>query len=113
MNADGTLPTDPDELPNRISAGLVSTEIVESTGAGTFFIGVNVFQGQSAYVLDITPIGGLSSTGLEPIPAGAEFVPGEVLVKLKKDASGTRRKSTDFAARHGLTPKQSLPQGSS
>ncbi|MDC4227767.1 MAG: S8 family serine peptidase [Candidatus Manganitrophus sp.] len=111
MNADGTLPTDPDELPNRISAGLVSTEIVESTGAGTFFIGVNVFQGQSAYVLDITPIGGLSSTGLEPIPAGAEFVPGEVLVKLKKDASGTRRKSTDFAARHGLTPKQSLPQG--
>jgi len=111
MDADGTLPTDPDELPNRISAGLVSTEIVESTGAGPFFIGVNVFQGQSAYVLDITPIGGLSSAGLEPIPAGAEFVPGEVLVKLKKDASGTRRKSTDFAARHGLTPKQSLPQG--
>ncbi len=109
MDADGTLPTDPDELPNRISAGLVSTEIVESTGAGTFFIGVNVFQGQSAYVLDITPIGGLSSNGLEPIPAGAEFVPGEVFVKLKKDASGARRKSSGFAARHGLTPKRSLP----
>ncbi|MCG3114987.1 MAG: S8 family serine peptidase [Candidatus Manganitrophus sp. SA1] len=99
-----------------ISAGLISTELIEITPqmiqdtGGDFLVGVIVFSGQSAYVLDFASVEDLSAAASEPIPPGAEFVPGEVLVKLKRDASGGRRKSADFAVRHGLTPKQSLPQ---
>ncbi|WDT76892.1 MAG: S8 family serine peptidase [Candidatus Manganitrophus sp.] len=99
-----------------ISAGLISTELIEITPqmiqdtGGDFLVGVIVFSGQSAYVLDFASVEGLSTAASEPIPPGAEFVPGEVLVKLKNDPSGGRRKSADFAVRHGLTPKRSLPQ---
>lgn len=99
-----------------ISAGLISTELIEitpdliNTTGGDFLVGVVVFSGRSAYVLDFASVEGLSTAASEPIPPGAEFAPGEVLVKLKRDASGARRKSADFAARHRLTQKQSLPQ---
>ncbi|WP_168060895.1 S8 family serine peptidase [Candidatus Manganitrophus noduliformans] len=99
-----------------VSAGLVSTELIEITPTliqdtgGDFLIGVLTFAGQSAYVLDFSSVEGLSAAASEPIPPGAEFAPGEILVKLKDDPSGARRKSDGFAFRHGLTPKQSLPQ---
>jgi serine protease len=99
-----------------VSAGLISTELIEitqdiiDTTGGDLLVGVVVFSGQSAYVLDFSSVEGLSAVASEPIPPGAEFVPGEVLVKLKRDPSGARRKSADFAARHGLTSKQSFPQ---
>lgn len=98
------------------SAGLISTELIEitqdiiDTTGGDFLIGVVAFAGESAYVLNLASVEGLSAAASEPIPPGAEFVPGELLVKLKSDASGARRKSADVAVRHGLTPKQSLPQ---
>lgn len=98
------------------SAGLISTELIEitqnliDTTGGDFLVGVVAFAGRSAYVLDFASVEGLSSATSEPIPPGAEFAPGEILVKLKEDPSGTRRKSADFAVRHGLTPKRSLPQ---
>ena len=98
------------------SAGLISTELIEitqdliDTTGGDFLVGVVAFAGQSAYVLDFASVEGLSAAASEPIPPGAEFAPGEILVKLKNDPSGGRRKSADFAVRHGLTPKRSLPQ---
>ena len=91
------------------SAGSVSTELIETTGAGDFLIGVLVFAGRSAYSLNVTPLTGLSAAS-EEIPAGAEFVPGEVLVKLKPEPSGARKKAAPFAARHRLTQKQSFPE---
>lgn len=99
-----------------VSNGLISTELIEITSqmiqdtGGDFLVGVVAFAGQSAYVLDFASVEGLSAAALEPIPPGAEFAPGEILVKLKDDPSGARRKSDGFAVRHGLTPKRSLPQ---
>jgi serine protease len=92
-----------------VSAGYVSTEFLETKGAGSFLIGVQAFRGSTAYVLSIAPLGGIARSGSEPIPPGAEFVPGEVVVKLRKDASGVSRKADLFAARHQLVQKQSLP----
>lgn len=105
-----------DETIVEASAGLISTELIEITSqmiqdtGGDFLVGVVAFAGQSAYVLDFASVEGLSAAASEPIPPGAEFAPGEILVKLKDDPSGARRKSADFAVRHGLTPKRSLPQ---
>lgn len=98
-----------------ISLGLISTELIEITPqmiqdtGGHFLVGVVAFSGSSVYVLNFASVEGLS-TASEPIPPGAEFVPGELLVKLKRDPSGARRKSADFTARHGLAQKESLPQ---
>lgn len=100
-----------------VSAGLISTELIEitqdiiDTTGGDLLVGVVAFSGQSAYVLNLASVEGLSAAS-HPIPPGAEFVPGELLVKLKREPSlgGARRKSADFAARHGLMQKESFPQ---
>jgi serine protease len=93
------------------SEGIVSTEMIETPGPGSFLIGVRAFQGTSAYVLSLAPLGTLAGAHSLVIPPGAEFVPGEVIVKLKSDRSGARRKPSAFAAEHQLAPKHSFPQG--
>ncbi|MBI3805381.1 MAG: S8 family serine peptidase [Nitrospirae bacterium] len=92
------------------SAGLTETELIETTAGGDFLVGVVAFAGTSAYVLNVAPIGSLSTAG-EAVPPGADFVPGEVLVKLKQTGPGAKEKSASLAARHRLVQKQSLPQG--
>lgn len=98
------------------SAGLISTELIEitpeliTTTGGDFLVGIVAFAGQSAYVIDFASVEGLS-TASEPIPPGAEFVPGEVLVKLKEGGPGRRQKGTNVSALYGLAQKQSFPQG--
>lgn len=93
------------------SEGRVGTEMIETPGPGAFLVGVRAFQGRSAYVLNFTPLGSLSGAPSSLLPPGAEFVQEEVLVKLKADRSGVRRKPSDFAAKHRLSPKRSFPEG--
>ena len=93
------------------SEGFVGTELIETPGPGTFLVGVRAFKGTSAYVLNFTPLGSLAGARSSVIPPGAEYVPGEVLVKLKRDRSGVRKKPSDFAAGHRLSPKSSFPEG--
>lgn len=92
-----------------VSAGAVSTELIETSAAGSFLVGIYAYQGSSAYVLNFSPL--LSSTvKIGRVPLGASFVPGEVLVKLKPSESGNRQKSDIVGARHGLVRKESFPQ---
>jgi serine protease len=45
------------------------------------------------------------------IPAGAAFVPGEVLVKFRMGKNGIRQPTATLAADYGLTAKRSFPTG--
>lgn len=92
------------------SGGFVSTEFLETAGPGNFLVGVLAFQGSSAYVLNFASLGSLAGAQSEILPRGAEFVPGDILVKLKGSEAGTRQKASGFAATHGLALKQSFPQ---
>lgn len=92
------------------SEGVVSMEGVQISTAGTYLIGVSAYQGASWYVLSVEPAaaGGLTSGG--PIPPDAEFVPGEVLLKLRPNPkSGSKKDPVTLGTRHGLTHKRSLP----
>ncbi len=94
-----------------VSTGFYSTELVETTGAGSFLIGVRAFAGASAYVLAIDPLDGLTSASAGAVPPGAEFVPGEVLVKFRADPASTGPKALGLATRHGLAAARVFPQG--
>jgi serine protease len=96
--------------PLDASAGYVSTEDLETSGAGSFLIGVQAFQGSSAYTLSITSLGNLASVPGEPLPPGAEFVPGEILVKWKPSAAASRKSSAGVVMT-GLAPQRSFPDG--
>lgn len=93
------------------SEGSIATELVETTAAGEFLVGVRAFQGASAYVLAFAALGALTSTTVEDLPPGAAFVPGELLVKLHPAAVATRQVGGELAARHGLWRIQSFPSG--
>ena len=92
------------------SAGYVSTEDIETGGAGDFVIGISAFSGSSAYVLTMASLGSLASVSSEIAPAGAEFVPDEILVKRKTGPDGTRRKSGAFVESL-VTHQQSFQDG--
>lgn len=93
------------------SEGYVSTEDLETSGAGSFLIGVRAFQGSSAYTLSVTSLGSLASVQSDQLPPGAEFVPGEVLVKWRASAPVARQKSSAGVAMPDLTPQRSFPDG--
>lgn len=92
------------------SEGFGATELVETKAAGDFLIGIRAFAGASAYLLDLSPVGGLSAAGMEILPAAADWVAGEVIIK-RKGSSAERRKPELFAARHGLAHQTSYPGG--
>lgn len=95
MNADGAVLD--------ASQGGVSTEIMETPGAGTFLAGVRAVRGSSAYLLSLAPLGGLGIPQTQAFATEAEFVPDELLVKVREQtpygtisglASGHRLKAT-------------------
>ncbi len=93
------------------SEGYVGTEDIETGGAGDFVIGISAFSGSSAYVLTMASLGSLASVSSEIAPAGAEFVPGDILVKRKDVPGGLRHKSVPTVAGAALTHQQSFPDG--
>lgn len=93
------------------SEGLSATELLETLDAGDFLIGVRAFLGASAYILSVVPLGALSSSPPRDVPAGADFVPGQVLVKWQEAKISRRQQATSLAATYGLTPLTSFPQG--
>jgi serine protease len=93
------------------SEGYVGTEDIETGGAGDFVIGIRAVQGASAYVLTTSSLGSLASVSSEIAPAGAEFVPGEIIVKRKDVPGGIRHKSVPTVAGAALTHQQSFPDG--
>lgn len=92
------------------SEGFISTEYIETSGPGNFLVGVRAFQGSSAYIFSLASLGSLSSAESEIIPPGAEFVPGDILVKLKTDGTVTQQKVTSLAIRYGMKRKLSFPE---
>jgi serine protease len=86
-----------------VSEGSLATEVIDTPAAGTFLIGVRALQGASVYTLSIETPDSFADTPSVSIPAGAVFVPGEILVKLKPDAAGIRRGASDLAITYGLS----------
>lgn len=70
------------------SEGYTSTEYLETPGAGVFLVGIRAFDGSSAYVLSVNASSSLQVSTTTEIAPGAEFVPGELLVKWR---SGRRK----------------------
>lgn len=94
-----------------VSEGTVSTEVIDTPGAGEFLVGVGAFRGSSAYALSFTPLGALPECHEALIPAGADFVPGEILVRFRPGEQGTDAGVEALVGRLGLARKRSLPRG--
>ncbi len=77
------------------------TETVTTPGPGTYIVGVRAFLGTSAYLVSAGTTTTSSAFDREVTPVGAEFVPGELLVKYKSSISLQAQ-----AAKHNLTPWQ-------
>ncbi len=93
------------------SEGVASTEMIDTTGPGEFLIGVRGFQGESAYSLSFTPLEALPAGDRGILPPGADFVPGEILVRFRSEAPGAARSDRAVLSRLGLAAKRSLPRG--
>jgi serine protease len=91
------------------SEGLSATELLETSEAGDFVIGVRAYQGASSYVLAVVPLGDLAASQPGTLPPGADFVPGQILVKWQADNRGQRQAAASLNATYGLTPLASLP----
>jgi serine protease len=87
----------------------VATEVLETADPGPLLVGVRAFRGSSAYLLSIDPLGDLF--GAAVIPPEAEFVPGEVLVKMKASASGRGMTPPRLASRFQLREHGTYPGG--
>jgi serine protease len=93
------------------SEGSTSTEFLQTSPGGVFLVGVRAFQGASAYVLSFN-----SSTGLPDslcgIPSpGADFVPGEALVKWRDVGQVSARQAETIATSHGFERVIAFPGG--
>jgi serine protease len=93
------------------SEGLASTEVFDTPGPGDFLVGVRAFRGSSAYSLSFTPLGTLPSHHPGIIPPGADFVPGEILVRFRSKTRATDASVQAFVSRFGLLRKRSLSRG--
>jgi serine protease len=101
MNADGILLD--------ASNGSASTELVETSGPGIFLTGVRAASGASAYLLSLSPIGGLGSLQTLAFEGEGEFVPDELLVKLWEGSpSGA---VSGLASSHRLKAMKEFPRG--
>lgn len=97
--------------PIAASEGYVSTEVLDTPGAGEFLVGVRAFWGSSAYVLSFTPLQALPATRPGNISPGAEFVPGEILVRFRTAKVRADARVQALASRFELVRKRSLTQG--
>ena len=93
------------------SEGVASTEVVETPGPGEFLVGVRAYWGTSAYALSLTPLGALPSHHPGLIPPGADFVPGEILVRFRSETRATVARAQALVSRFGLLRKGSLSRG--
>jgi serine protease len=101
MNADGILLD--------ASNGSASTELVETSGPGIFLAGVRAANGASAYLLSLSPIGGLGSLQTQAFEGEGEFVPDELLVKMReKSPSGA---ISGLASSHRLKAMKEFSRG--
>ena len=99
-------------LINGSEEARVATELIDIPGPGPFLVGVRAYRGSSAYALSFTPLGTLPESRGGMIPPGADFVPGEILVRFRSqmavaNATGVRA----LVSRFGLVRKRSLPGG--
>lgn len=94
-----------------VSEGYTSTEYLETPGPGLFWVGVRAFDGSSAYVLSASASSPLQAPSSTEIPPGAEFVPGEFLVKWKPGRQkALARKKGPYDAL-GISSESTLPGG--
>ncbi len=95
-----------DEAGNYIdsSEGSSSTEMIEISNPGDYLVGVTVSKGASPYVLSFD-----TASTQSDIPPGAEFVPGEILVKIKTGATSVRQNRVSLSERYGISPETSFP----
>ena len=82
------------------SAGNAATEVAKITQPGTYFVEVRAAAGASNYVLTIGQSGGVAA-GVE---AGAEFVPGELIVDAIDSSGANRATVLSHLATLGLHP---------
>lgn len=91
------------------SEGAVSTEMIETSGPGIFLVGVRALRGTSAYLLSLTPLGGLGSLQVQALETEGEFVPDELLVKMRERAPSAT--ISGIAASRRLTARKELSRG--
>ncbi|MBN2720485.1 MAG: PPC domain-containing protein, partial [Proteobacteria bacterium] len=97
-----------------VSEGTASLELVDISSPGTYYVGVRADSGASEYLLSIGSMTSPARQAAAFIPAGADFVPGEILVKWRSEAG---EKSADLSvppgalSRHGLSYVHSLKMG--
>ena len=93
------------------SKGFASTEVVNIPEAGDFLVGVEAIWGSSAYVLSFARVEPLDGTQRGIIPVGAEFVPGEILVRFESEKARGEGEVQAIATRFRLERKRSLAEG--
>ena len=96
------------------SEGTASVELIDVSLPGTYYIGVRAYSGASQYLLSIESATSPAQQAAAFIPAGADFVPGDILVKWRSDAgerSAASSALSDALSRHGLSYVRSLHTG--
>jgi serine protease len=104
LNAQGSMIIDASE-------GYTSTEYLETPGPGVFLLGIRAFAGSSAYVLSASSSSILQGPSSMGIPPGADFVPGELLVKWKNGRKGSLGAGPGLYASLGVASGSVLPGG--
>ncbi len=94
-----------------VSEGYTSTEYIETPGPGVFVIGVRAFDGSSVYVLSASSSSSLQAPSSIGIAPGADFVPGQLLVKWKNGRKGALSPDAGRYASLGVAPVSVLPGG--
>lgn len=94
-----------------VSEGYTSTEYLETPGAGVFLVGVRAFDGSSVYILSASASSILQGPSSVGIPPGADFVPGELLVRWKAGRKGISRTASGPYASLGIASGTALPGG--
>ncbi|MFO7982958.1 MAG: S8 family serine peptidase [Desulfuromonadales bacterium] len=91
------------------SEGMVATESVATDQGGSFLVGVAAVEGSSAYLLSFEPLGSLASMSGEVSPE-ADFIPGEILVKMKPAAASAKARQS-VASRFSLRTARNYSGG--
>lgn len=94
-----------------VSEGYTSTEYLETPGPGVYLVGVRAFEGSSAYVLSASASSPLQAPSSTEIPPGAEFVPGEFLVRWKPGRQKALAQKKGHYDALGLSSASTLPGG--
>lgn len=96
------------------SEGVASVELINISVPGTYHIGVRAFSGSSEYLLSIASGASPTQQSVANIPVGAEFIPGDILIKWRSDSgakSATPAVPSRALSRHGLVNASPLHTG--